>query len=166
MHTETILRNIRRIIRALNLESKKIQKEHGLTMTQLLVLKHLRNSPEQQATQKALCESLTLSRSTVTGIIDRMEKKNLVERLPKKNDRRTNYIGLTKSSLELLNSIPDPIQERLVRNLSKATDRDQVMISESLNMLTHFLDIDNLEASPLLTNEELSENGDNRQENN
>lgn len=125
-------------------------------MTQLLVLRHLRNAPEQQATQKELCESLTLSRSTVTGIIDRMEKKALVKRLPKKNDRRTNYIGLTESSFALITSIPDPIHERLINNLSEATGEEQNRISEALIMLTHFLGIDNMEASPLLTNEELS----------
>lgn len=157
MHTETILRNIRKIIRALNLESKQIQKEHGLTMTQLLVLRHLRLTPHQQATQKELCESLNLSRSTVTGIVDRMVKKNLVERLPKKNDRRTNYVGLTGYSLDLLSTIPDPIQVRLIKKLSEVPEKEQIKISESLHLLTHFLGLEGLEASPILTDEELQE---------
>ncbi|MFA0962874.1 MarR family winged helix-turn-helix transcriptional regulator [Roseivirga sp. BDSF3-8] len=162
MHTEDILRNIRKIIRALNLESKKLQKEHGLTITQLLVLRRLQVTPQQQVTQKELCEQLNLSRSTVTGVVDRMVKKNLLERLPKKNDKRTSYVGLTTHSLNMLSTIPDPIQVRLIKKLSEAPDAEQKKINESLYMLTVFLGIDQIEASPLLMAEEFQENKGNQ----
>lgn len=156
MYSENILKNIRKIIRALNLESKKIQKEFGLSMSQLLVLHHLKQAPEEQLTQKELCETLNLSRSTVTGIIDRMEKKELVKRLPNINDRRTNYVGLTAKSHDLLKKAPDPIQNVLIRKLEEAPETQQVMISNSLQHLTEFLGIEKLEAAPLLLEEELS----------
>ena len=77
MNSLDILIKIRKIVRSLNLESKAIQKDFGLSITQLLCLSHLEKTPNYQTTHKELMELLSLNSSTVTGIINRLEKKRL-----------------------------------------------------------------------------------------
>ena len=82
METKDVLIQIRKIVRSINLESKKIQKEYGVSIPQVLCLNYLRESPNYQATQGKVKKFLNLNSSTVSGIIDRLEKKGLVARLP------------------------------------------------------------------------------------
>ena len=49
--------------------------------------------------------------SNITGIIDRLEKKGLVERIRQQGDRRVALITLTQSGQKLGQTIPDPIEK-------------------------------------------------------
>lgn len=51
MDTTDILIKIRKIVRSINLESKKIQKEYGVSIPQVLCLNYLHSSPNYQTTQ-------------------------------------------------------------------------------------------------------------------
>ncbi|MCI4669489.1 MAG: hypothetical protein MRZ79_15250 [Bacteroidia bacterium] len=65
-----ILVSIRQIIRSINLESKRIEKEHGIIIPQLLCLNYLNEKESFQAAQKEIKEFLQLNANTVTGIIN------------------------------------------------------------------------------------------------
>ena len=71
-----------------------------------LCLNFLNEKDDYQSTHKEIRNYLNLNSSTVTGIIDRLEKKGLVARLPKKEDKRTTYIALTSLGAKLLEKIP------------------------------------------------------------
>lgn len=152
-YTEILIK-IRRIIRSMNLESKKIQKEHGVSIPQVLCLNYLNNCTDYQSTHKEIRNYLNLNSSTVTGIIDRLEKKGLVARLPKKEDKRTTYIALTSIGAKLLNKIPALLHERLSIKLEKLPENKINELNQSLDMLIHYLDITNIEASPMITIED------------
>ncbi|PTI73353.1 MarR family transcriptional regulator, partial [Staphylococcus succinus] len=49
-----------------------------------------------------LAEKLGSKKSTITGIIKGMEKRNLIRRKVLPNDKRTNYVQLTNEGSELL----------------------------------------------------------------
>lgn len=152
-YTEILIK-IRRIIRSINLESKKIQKEHGVSIPQVLCLTFLNNCDDYQSTHKEIRSYLNLNSSTVTGIIDRLEKKGLVARLPKKEDKRTTYIALTSLGAKLLNKIPALLHERLSRKLESLEKEKIDELNNSLDILIHYLDISEIEASPLITFED------------
>jgi DNA-binding MarR family transcriptional regulator len=80
-HTD-ILIQIRQIIRSVNLESKRIEKEYGISIPQLLCLNFLNNRKYYQATHTEIKDFLNLNASTVTGIIARLEKKDLLPDYP------------------------------------------------------------------------------------
>ncbi|MDZ7777296.1 MAG: MarR family transcriptional regulator [Bacteroidales bacterium] len=90
-----IIIKIRQIVRSINLESKKIQKEYGVSIPQVLCLSYIRDAPNFQTTQKNIRNYLNLNASTVTGIINRLEKKGYIARLPKLGDKRITSITLT-----------------------------------------------------------------------
>lgn len=154
MNSIEILVSIRKIVRSLNLESKSIQKDFGLSITQLLCLNHLEQVPNYQSTHKELMELLSLNSSTVTGIINRLEKKGYIARLPKSGDKRVTFIALTAVGLKLLQDTPNVLHDRLANKLSSLSVDDQKMVRKSLEIIISAMQIREVEASPLLISEE------------
>lgn len=154
MDSLEIIVSIRKIVRSLNLESKGIQKEFGLSITQLLCLGHLEKSPNYQSNHKELMNLLSLNSSTVTGIINRLEKRGYVVRLPKQGDKRVTYITLTASGIKLLEETPNVLHDRLAKKLDNLSDDNREMIKQALEIITSAMQIHQLDASPLLTPEE------------
>ena len=92
----------RRVMRAL-------AEEYGLTGSQLLVLKLL--EPRGQMSLSALSEEMRAKNSTVTGIVDRMERDGLVARKRSDGDRRVVHLELTAKGKKLVNDVkPEPKQ--------------------------------------------------------
>jgi len=154
MDYREIVTDIRRIVRSINLESKRIQKDFGVSIPQLLCLTWLGKAEGYQATHKQLTEYLNLNSSTVTGIINRLEKKGLIARLPKAGDRRTTCIALTSAGFKLLKNTPNLLQDKLVTNIRKLSPSQIDQIKTSLGVLIDVLEIKDVDASPLLTVEE------------
>ncbi len=157
MESIEIIVYIRKIVRSLNLESKSIQKDFGLSITQLLCMNHLEQSPDYQSTHKDLMKLLSLNSSTVTGIINRLEKKGFVARLPKSGDRRVTFIALTASGLKLLQEAPNVLHDRLAKKLDSLSYNDRNMVKKSLEIVVNAMQINAIEASPLLITEEPSD---------
>jgi DNA-binding MarR family transcriptional regulator len=149
-----IIVNIRKIVRSLNLESKAIQKDFGLSITQLLCLGHLQNSPSYKSTHKKLMQLLSLNSSTVSGILNRLEKRGYVARISSEQDKRSKLIMLTASGLKLLEETPNVLHDRLADRLDVLSAADKEMVQKSLNIIIAAMEIKGMEASPLLTPEE------------
>ena len=154
MDYKEIITDIRRILRSINLESKRIQKDFGVSIPQLLCLIHLGKQKDFQATHKELREYLNLNSSTVTGIINRLEKKGLIARLPKTGDRRTTYVALTSAGYKLLKDTPNLLQDKLAGNLRRLSSEQIAHIQQALAMLIEVMEIRDVDASPLLTVED------------
>ncbi len=154
MDSIEIIVSIRKIVRSLNLESKGIQKEFGLSITQLLCLGHLEKCPNYQSTHKELMDLLSLNSSTVTGIINRLQKRGYVVRLPKAGDKRVTFIVLTASGIKLLEETPNILHDRLARKLDSLSGEDKHMVKRALEIIISAMQITQIEASPLLTTEE------------
>ena len=149
MKTTDILIKVRKIIRSIDIESKKIQKDHGVSIPQLLCLNFLQKRPGFQSTQSDVRRFLNLNSSTVSGIIDRLEKKGLVARLPNPEDKRVTIIALTTAGDKLLKESPPILHERLSEKLDKLNENEINKIWEGLDALIQLLDIEDVEASPI-----------------
>ena len=73
--------------------------QFGITPGQYGVLSYLWEL--QQATPKELARELSLENSTISGVLDRMQKKGLIDRLLDPNDRRSILVVLTPKGAEL-----------------------------------------------------------------
>ena len=149
-----IIVSIRKIVRSLNLESKAIQKDFGLSITQLLCLGHLQSSHGYRSTHKDLMKVLSLNSSTISGILNRLEKRGYIARLSNQTDKRSKSITLTASGLKLLETTPDVLHDRLAKKLNTLTTADKKMVQKALNIIISAMQIREMEASPLLTPEE------------
>jgi DNA-binding MarR family transcriptional regulator len=139
MDSIEILSQIRKIVRAINLESKKIYKEYGVSIPQILCLSFLNDSPSCQATQGKIKDFLNLNSSTASGIISRLENKAYVARLPKNGDKRVVTIELTPAGRELLERIPLLLHYQLLENLEKLDESAVTKIEDSLQTLVSFV---------------------------
>ncbi|MGM0565245.1 MAG: MarR family winged helix-turn-helix transcriptional regulator [Bacteroidota bacterium] len=149
-----IIIKIRQIVRSINLESKKIQKEYGVSIPQVLCLSYIREAPNFQTTQKNIRNYLNLNASTVTGIINRLEKKGYIARLPKLGDRRITSITLTVAGQKLLDRLPPLMQEQLMEKISELPQEKVGHINSGLDELINLLNIKGVDASPVLTTED------------
>jgi DNA-binding MarR family transcriptional regulator len=101
------------VILYLYTESRRVTKElaarHGLTGPQLAVIKML--EPVGKLSLSELSWKIRARNSTVTGIIDRMEREGLVERRRSDEDRRVVHIVLTRKGRNLATGVPvEPVQ--------------------------------------------------------
>lgn len=149
-----IIIKMRQIVRSINLESKKIQKQYGVSIPQVLCLNFIKENPNYQSTQREIRNYLNLNASTITGIINRLEKKGLIARLPKLGDKRVSNIALTADGQKLLEKLPPLLQDRLTEQLSELPYEKVSRIETSLDDLISLLNIKEVDASPVLTIEE------------
>lgn len=151
-----ILVKLRRIVRSVNLESKKIDKEFGISIPQLLCLQYLNERNDYQATASQIKAYLNLNASTTSGIISRLEKKALIAKVPNEADRRSVHIMLTAKGMALIGKVPTTLQEKLTVKLQQLPPEKIRVINEGIDLLTNLMELDDLEASPIVTSEEIS----------
>ncbi|UXP31700.1 MarR family transcriptional regulator [Reichenbachiella agarivorans] len=154
MDSLEIIVSIRKIVRSLNLESKGIQKDFGLSIAQLLCMGHLQKAHNFQSTLKELMELLSLNSSTISGIINRLEKRGYVARLPKAGDKRVTFVVLTAAGLKLLQETPNVLHDRLADKLDTLSNENKLMVKRSLEIITSAMQIKQLDAGAVLSPEE------------
>ena len=97
-------------------------KKHALTHTQARVLKYLYNNQGKKVYQTDIEKEVGVRRSTVSGVLDTMERNNLIIRKSSSLDARKKEIALTESSLnkhkEIVKKISD-FEEVLLDGISK-----------------------------------------------
>jgi DNA-binding MarR family transcriptional regulator len=76
----------------------EIAAEHDLSITQLRLLGILR---DREPSMLDLARHLDLEKSSVTGLIDRAERRGLVERVPSPRDGRAVHVRLTAAGRRL-----------------------------------------------------------------
>lgn len=72
----------------------------------------------------ALGQKLIVTRATVTGLVDSLERRGLVERSPHPDDRRSLLIGITPNGLEVLAEVRRIVHEQERDWLEGFTDEE------------------------------------------
>lgn len=147
---DEILRSIRRILQGITIHSKKLYRETGMTLPQLLCLRGIAGADRPEFTAAEVSRKVRLSPGTVTGIIDRLEHKGLVRRERRSQDRRKICLTLTAGGQEKLDSLHTSVQERFVQRLMDLSDEERIVIQRSLRRVVEMLDAEQIDASPIL----------------
>ena len=143
-----ILQSLRRIIRAVDLHSRKLSMQYQITGPQLACL--LVINSRGPVTVSSLARDVYLSPSTIVGILDRLEQKTLVLRKRSSQDRRVVNIEITEAGRDLVRSAPSPLQETLAKALQKLSEKEQVVITKSLEKIVALMEAQDIDASPVL----------------
>jgi len=128
-----IIDNLRRVFQILNEQSKKVERETGITGPQLWTIKTINELSPINVSD--LASKLYLHPTTVIGIIDRLEKQNLVKRRRSKDDRRVVWIELTAKGNDLVKSAPEVAQGLLVSGLEEISANNLIEIDRSMKHL-------------------------------
>lgn len=144
-----VLAALRRIIRAIDLHSRSLVQRYGLTGPQLVVLKELIDRPPQSVS--ALAGAVNLSQATVTGILDRLERKEMVTRTRDRRDKRKVLVSPTAGAEAVLAGAPPLLQEHFTAALARLPDWEQTQILSSLQRIVALMEAGDVEAGPILT---------------
>ena len=143
-----ILFALRRIIRAVDIHSRLLAAEYGITGPQLACL--LAVVEKESITATEIANQISLDASTIIGIVDRLESKELLQRHRDKNDRRFIHIVPTEKGRELAEKMPYPLKRPLNTALGKMSESEQKRITEALESLVQYMGAGTLGVDSLL----------------
>jgi DNA-binding MarR family transcriptional regulator len=108
-------------------------KQSGLDITieQWSVLYHLWKQEGQS--QQQLCDATFRDKPSITRLVDNLEKLKLVKRVPSKEDRRINFIYLTKEAIQLQEKSMELANQTLNEALSGVTNGQVEIAKEVLH---------------------------------
>jgi DNA-binding MarR family transcriptional regulator len=148
MDSSEILIALRRIMRAIELRSKRLEKSAGLTVPQLLVLQELAAAGELSVSE--IARRISLSQGTVTSIVQRMEAKGLLQKHRSGQDRRRLEVALTEKGQDKLAMSPGLLQEEFVSRFQQLESWEQKMLTSALERIAEIMDAERMDASPIL----------------
>jgi DNA-binding MarR family transcriptional regulator len=148
---DEVLVALRRIVRAIDLHSRKLVQNYGVTAPQALILKKLVEL--EGVSVGELAKHVSLSQATVTDILDRLERRGLVHRMRSVSDRRRVVVKATPQGIDVSLSAPSLLQEGFVREFSLLQDWEQSLIISSLQRVAAMMDAEALEAAQVLSPE-------------
>jgi len=79
---------------------------------------------KDKVTQQELCDLTSKDKPSMTRLIDKLEKRNLVTRVSDHNDRRTNLIHLTNAGNSLQLKATDIVQKVAAKTLNHISEEE------------------------------------------
>ncbi len=119
-YIKDIVNALRQISVLLYHNSREMKQKYGISGPQLLVLKTIVDA-EAPLSAIEISRSLNVSPANITGMIDRLEKMELVKRHRKEDDRRTINILPTKEGMNWAQKTIHLIEEKLINGLKDLT---------------------------------------------
>jgi DNA-binding MarR family transcriptional regulator len=140
-----IMQSLRRIFTAIQDYSYDVSEKFGTTGPQLWGLKTI--SQNESLSLGELARRMYLHPSTITGLIDRLEKKGLVERDRDQTDRRVIKLGLTSKGKGLVRRAPNPIQGKMIYGLRRLKRKELNSIYHSVQKLVEVMEVQDVKAT-------------------
>lgn len=137
-----VLSTLRQIIRAIDIHSRHLSKQYGLTGPQLIVISEI--GQYGPMTIGELARRISLSQATVTTILDRLELKELATRVRDHQDKRRVYVNITDKARTILESHPNFLQEAFVRRFNALEEWEQTLILSSIQRVAAMMNAQDL----------------------
>ncbi|MGH8312818.1 MAG: MarR family winged helix-turn-helix transcriptional regulator [Gammaproteobacteria bacterium] len=138
---EDILLALRRIMRSMDISSRQLISERGLTTPQLICLQSLQD--QGPMTTGKLAQAVTLSSATVTGILDRLELRGLVTRERRPEDKRRVVVAVTVAGATAAEAAPSHLAKRFTEALARLPKDDRGEILRVIQYLADLADMRN-----------------------
>lgn len=136
--TQKIVTLIRRYVRLRALHTKELAREYQVSVPQLLCLQCLNENGKMSMSD--IAENIMVNVSTVTGIVDRLEKKGFLERRRVSPDRRVITIALTRKGRYLVENSPPAVHPKIVHAVGMLSEAEREEIFRALDTLSRLLD--------------------------
>ena len=148
---QQIVAAIRQIVRAVDLHSRRLLETHGLTGPQLATLQEAMRL--EAASPSTLARAVHVGPATMTGILQRLERRGLVVRTRSDTDRRSVRIEVTEAGRRLLESEPSLLQVRFREALERLEPWERLLILSTLQRVASLMGAADLPVSPHLMSE-------------
>ncbi|HVX39731.1 MAG TPA: MarR family transcriptional regulator [Gemmatimonadaceae bacterium] len=129
-HAGRSLNVIRSVVRALNLNTRAIEQQSGISLAQLFVLEQLAQHPASSLTD--LAERTATHQSSVSVVVQRLVDRGFVNRTRSASDRRFVEIVITDAGRDVLASAPETVQVKLLNGLHRFEDGERERLAALL----------------------------------
>lgn len=116
---------------------KKAFIDTGMSAPQGMVIGLLSRNKKMKVTE--LSKALSLSNSTVSGIIDRLESQEMVVRERSKEDKRVVYVRISPKFEDMHKSFHNELEKNIENIMSKGSKEELQKIFEGLDILKKLL---------------------------
>ena len=140
-----VMQSLRRIFKAIQDYYYEVSSKFGITGPQLWALKTI--SKNESLSLGELSKRMYLHPSTITGLIDRLEKNAYVQRERDQKDRRVIYVQLTPKGKKIVKRAPNPIQGKMVYGLGKLRKEELNSIYDSVKKLVEIMEAQNVKTT-------------------
>jgi len=106
---------------------------HGITPVQYAAMQAVHDRPELD--QRSLSRSIGFDTSTIGGVIDRLEKRGLMQRNASAEDRRVRLLTLTAEGEALLEEVQPAMLRAQFRMLEPLPESDRPRFMQMLKVL-------------------------------
>ena len=161
-HDRRVLNSIRRIVRAVDLRSRRLAVSYGITGPQLACLDAL--CEEDSLTVSELGKRIHLSSSTLVGILDRLERKGYVRRERRADDRRKIGVAATERGRTFATSVLSPVRDSFAEAFQSLAPDVQEETASSLERVITLMEAWDVPAHPVIdvpTYDQMVAQGDN-----
>lgn len=149
---DSVLRSLRRIIRATDLHSRRLGKQTGLTTPQRVIIQAVGELGTPTVSQ--IAQAVSLSLATVTTVLNRLQDNGLVLRSRSVADRRQVRVTLTRDGEAVFGQTPKPLHDRFAKRFAKLESWEQHQIVAALEHVAAMMDADDIDEAPLLVGDE------------
>lgn len=146
-----IMDNIRRVFQVVNEQSKKVERETGLTGPQVWAIKVISKAAPVRVSE--LAKKMYLHPTTIVGILDRLEKRGLIARIRSTEDRRVVEVNLTEEGRQLVDHSPEVASNKITQGLESLEQKELSIIYHGLDRLAQILDAKGLPPTLIGTTE-------------
>lgn len=150
---DTSLIALRRILRATELFGRELAQSVNLTAAQFRVLQIV--ADREHCTATVISQQMRITQATVTSVVDKLVRKELVVRERSQTDRRQTNILITEKGRQTIAEAPDPLQQKFVRKFSALPDWEQAGLIAALERVAAMLDAEEIDAAPVLDTGEI-----------
>jgi DNA-binding MarR family transcriptional regulator len=140
---------LRRVMRAVDIHSRRLVQSHGLTGPQAIVLKELVRAGSLSSGE--LAKRVSLGHGTVTEIVKRLESRRLLKREQSAADRRRVNVSPTPAGREWIAGSPPLLQETFSQRFAALKDWEQNLLLSSVQRVAELMDAETIDAAPVLS---------------
>lgn len=138
-----VVNGVRRITKAIELYSRAVQRDFGLTGAQLWAMRVLASRPHSTG---ELARALAVHQSSASVLVQRLVKRGLVRRRRDRHDRRIVRLSLSDEGAALVGRAPEPAQGRLLDQLRSLDPDELIAIASAVERIVGLMDAADLSA--------------------
>ena len=122
-------------------ETGRPYQSYDLTLAQMDVLSSLARTDGEPISCSEIAERTLITKGGITGILDRLEARGLVKRIPSSDDRRSVLVRLSAKGVELFRKLYPELARSNRSILERAFKREQMKeFSRLLEVLIHSIE--------------------------
>lgn len=133
------VRGLHRIFQNIDLFSRKVLREYGVSGPQIWALRTIRDA--ECTTMSDLAARLHLHPSTVSGIMDRLEKRGLAVRFQASNDARVTELRLTPAGRKVVSHVPEPPRSKIARGVEALPLEELSCVRRAVRILSRIMNV-------------------------